>query len=172
MLSTINTEVGSAEANSYISVEEADAYFEARFFSGEGWSGLTTDQKTSRLLQATLVLDRLQFIGEPASLTQSLAWPRRSIHEIGYFSHLLSALGKPIAPDEVPAAIKYAQTELALIIFDEEGTIFESSATPVKSETLGKFSISYVKTWPLLACPAAMDYLYPFLVNSTRTERA
>ncbi len=172
MLSTINTEVGSAEANSYLSVAEADAYFEARFLSGEGWSGLTTDQKTSRLLQAALVLDRLQYLGEPATDIQAMQWPRRSTYELGHYSTFRDALGHPIAPDEVPAAIKYAQAELALIIFDEEGNVVGSDPSKVRSETLGKFSISYVQTWPLLACQPALDYLMPFLVESTRVDRA
>lgn len=171
MLTKINTEVGSAEANSYISVEEADAYFEARFLSGEGWSGLTVDQKAARLLQAAITIDRLQFIGERVSETQALAWPRRSSNEIGYYS-TLTVLGRQIAVDEIPTAIKYAQVELALTIFDEDGEVLGTSSSLVKSESLGKWAISYQRNWLPIECQAAIDYLYPFLVNSTRTERA
>jgi len=172
MLSTIITTVGDPDANSYISLEEATAYFAGRFTIGDGWNAYTNDQKTSRLLQAALVLDRLQYLGEPATDTQAMQWPRRSTYELGHYSTLRDALGHPIRVDEIPQSIKYAQAELALVIFDEDGQVFGDFQEMVKSETLGKWSISYVPNRPLLPSEVVLNLLMPFLVESTRCERA
>jgi len=150
---------------------EADAYFAARFFSGEGWSGFTEPAKAARLWQAAVYIDRLQFVGKPTYDNQKRAWPRRPLYEIGYQS-VLRVLGKAISRDEIPEAIKYAQAELADVILNEDGNVIQPAASTVRSETLGKWSIAYQQyVTPLLACPPALDYLYPFLVESSRIER-
>jgi hypothetical protein len=171
MLTTINTEVGDPSANSYVSVEEADAYFAGRYLSGEGWSGFTEAQKVARLWQAAIAIDRLPFIGRPASVTQAMQWPRRS----GVLDHEYSSLvvqGVRIPLQVVPQAIKYAQAELALVIFDDDGNLPSLDGSQIKSETLGKWSISYEPdVEPLLAAPVVLDFLFPYLLESTRLER-
>ena len=89
----------------------------------------------------------------------------------GSYQSVLRVLGKAIGRDEIPEAIKHAQAELALVILDEDGNVIQPAASNVRSESLGKWSIAYQQyVAPLLACQPALDFLYPFLVESSRVE--
>lgn len=92
---------GAANANSYGTLAEAEAYF-ANHPDLETWDE-ATDQEEA-LIWAAMRLDEYDFIGEPASDTQSLKWPRTSddVFEIGW------------GDTEIPLRLKYAQFELAL----------------------------------------------------------
>ena len=72
---------GAPDANSYVTVEEADAFLSAEL-GVAAWPASSTgpdlDTKARALITATRQLDRLaeRFIGSPTSQTQALAWPR------------------------------------------------------------------------------------------------
>jgi len=69
---------GSATANSYLSVAEADA-IAATMLGTLKWldPATTTAQKENALIQATQNLDTLGWVGSRTSATQPLAWPRK-----------------------------------------------------------------------------------------------
>lgn len=70
---------GSAVADSYVSLDEAFAYFEnkriniADYLEASDNTGGTHEQL---LRQATLVLDQFDYVGDEVSAIQSLKWPR------------------------------------------------------------------------------------------------
>jgi hypothetical protein len=70
---------GSASANSYVTLAEAESYFESRL-NVTAWSAATTDTKNRAIVQATRHLDStLDWVGERSSTSQALAWPRTGV---------------------------------------------------------------------------------------------
>lgn len=79
MAFTFDSTVGSATANSYVSVEEADDYFVGRLAT-EAWDALSSADKQKALVMATGRIDREPFGGKLSNeLTQRLQWPRKSV---------------------------------------------------------------------------------------------
>tara|TARA_A100001011_G_C13962073_1_gene695697 strand:+ start:121 stop:660 length:540 start_codon:yes stop_codon:yes gene_type:complete len=70
-----DSSIGGVASNSYSSISNADEYFVTRL-SSSVWTSADEPTKQSALVTATSQLDRLQFIGEPATQTQALSWPR------------------------------------------------------------------------------------------------
>jgi hypothetical protein len=103
----VETGSGSATANTYISLADADSYL-ADHDESTYWRDSTDDEKNQALIIATRYIDamyRHRWVGTKASSTQALAWPRSSAEdEDGY----------TLASTAVPAAIKNAAVELAV----------------------------------------------------------
>lgn len=79
MAFTFDSTVGGANANSYVSVSDADDYFTAHL-EGSFWTALTAGQKQAALVQATNRIDMEQFGGQRTNQnTQRLAFPRAYI---------------------------------------------------------------------------------------------
>lgn len=94
MTVTVTATVGSASANSYISVATADGI--ANLYLGTlNWASATTDDKGRALIMATRYLDELNWIGERASTSQALAWPR-SEAECGDWAFTDAEIPKPV----------------------------------------------------------------------------
>lgn len=102
MTATIVATAGAANANSYITLAEAQAYADGDIDATQ-WDDATTDQKTRALITATRNLDLVGFVGTRSSTTQALAWPRKNF----------TTTEKTYADNEIPAEIKQATYELA-----------------------------------------------------------
>jgi DnaT-like ssDNA binding protein len=76
MALSLDSTVGGANANSLVSVEFADAYFEGDILRSDRWSALDSDAKKKALISSTRSFRGLTLWGEPASETQSLPFPR------------------------------------------------------------------------------------------------
>jgi hypothetical protein len=76
---TINATLSSASANSYVTLADADAYFET-VPNSSTWTDKTTDQKNRALISATRWIDSLNFYGDRCDNGQSLKWPRNNYH--------------------------------------------------------------------------------------------
>ena len=63
--------------NSYVTLEQADAYFDTRLDAG-AWVNADSDDQESALVTATQILDNYHYIGVAVSSAQSLAWPRKN----------------------------------------------------------------------------------------------
>ena len=94
---------GLPNANSYIGLEFADAYFSDR--ANAEWSALAPEAKEQSLIRATDYIDRrFRFIGQPLKLDQALQFPRQGL---GLPANLLKATCEyalrasagPLAPD-------------------------------------------------------------------------
>lgn len=70
------TTPGAVNADSYVTVAEADDYVAARYGAEDSWLALSEEGKERRLQIAALALDSLPFRGVRACLTQALAFPR------------------------------------------------------------------------------------------------
>ena len=178
--------VGGSISNSYGTLAEANTYFEGRFVSGEDWSGLTNSQKEVRLVQAARFLDRLLYQGmKSGSETttdddyQKMQWPRRkkplaNINDNGlYLTRQLIILGNKIPTDAIPDDIKYAQFELARVIWDSSGNTLTKEnrlegGAVVLAETLKSYSIRYapdsMSTKDIEGIPGeALQFITPYL---------
>lgn len=65
---------GAADANSYATVEEAEAFF-ATLYGAEEWSSMVTTAKEQLLIAATVAIDDIPLRYEKLDETQSLNFP-------------------------------------------------------------------------------------------------
>jgi hypothetical protein len=103
----VETGTGSATANSYVSVIEADAYVEDFLRNAVGWTGLSAADKHTYLKEGTQALDGIygaRWRGYRSSSIQSLDWPRSSA---------VTPDGWSVSQTEIPTAVKNAVVELA-----------------------------------------------------------
>ena len=75
MAATIDATLKGASANSYVTLAEAEAYFET-VPHDEHWTG-SDDAKNRVLITATRYLDAFEYYGKRCSTTQALKWPRK-----------------------------------------------------------------------------------------------
>lgn len=76
MAVTIVATAGSASANSFATLAEAETYMEARL-NGATWTAASDDNKNRALVEATRELSNLTYQGYRTTDTQALAWPRQ-----------------------------------------------------------------------------------------------
>lgn len=123
---SLNSTPGDANADSYISLADADAYFTAR---GEStWTG-TDAKKENALRRGTTYLDnqyRTRWLGLTVTIQQSLSWPRcdgmRGYYR-GYTQLLLDINGFQIPQTVVPIQVQRAAAEAALLYL--QGVVLE-----------------------------------------------
>jgi len=107
----LNDTLGAVDANSYVNLAEADAYFEDRMHSS-AWDAVT-DQEPM-LISASQMLDwYIRWKGVKATSEQSMLWPR---------SGAIRPDGTEIADDVLPPEVKTAVYELALASIDADRT--------------------------------------------------
>ena len=75
MAATIDATLQGTAANSYVTLAEANAYFET-VPHDEHWTG-SDDAKNRVLITATRYLDNFEYHGERCTTTQALKWPRK-----------------------------------------------------------------------------------------------
>jgi len=161
---------GKTDANSYVSLADADQYHENNSGSTT-WSGATDANKQKALRLATQYVDARyngRWRGFQATSTQALAWPRMSAYDNeGYIYD----------SDAVPQRLADAVSELALRVIDGD-TLFEDQSKPgvikTKSVRAGPISrtIEYMggmnqaKKYPLIEA-----LLAPLILASGVLER-
>jgi hypothetical protein len=94
--------------NSYVSVADADIYFDQRLYADD-WVSVSTGDQEKALIMARRVIDQQQFTGERTSANQLLAWPRTGIASVD--------------SSEVPQDVVDAQCELALAFIRSDLTL-------------------------------------------------
>ena len=79
---TINSTVGSSDANSYLSLSEANDMAALDVRHADQWAALTDDTKTKLLITATRQIDTCWYEYSPIldHYNQALQWPRRGFH--------------------------------------------------------------------------------------------
>ncbi len=120
---SLDATVGGAASNAYLTVAEAQAYYDTRL-PVSGWDD--ADDQSVLVMMATRTLDasarpfktlvpaqggvpayyriRRQWTGSPATTTQKLAWPRTGMYDSN---------GNLIASDVIPDELKEAVAEFA-----------------------------------------------------------
>lgn len=95
---TVETGLGASDAESYLSVLEADTRLIALYGSETDWAALTGEEKERFLRQATRYLDaRYAFIGQREVADQALSWPRVGGSESDVPAYIPEALKKALA---------------------------------------------------------------------------
>lgn len=122
--------------NSYVTIAEADEYFETRIDSAE-WSDSSDEIKEQALVTATQLIDDRPWIGIAVSSSQALAWPRK---EAIYYDPRMGQ-DITIAEDEVPHQVKFAVYEQALHLLQNEDLISQKTQT-FESISVGSISLS------------------------------
>lgn len=72
--------ISGTSSNSFVTLEEANDYFETKLNSDE-WDCLTDTQKQAILVQSTRRINSESFKGQKTNLLQSLEWPRNFIYD-------------------------------------------------------------------------------------------
>lgn len=173
----INAIPGDTNANSYTDIEFADAYFEGRFVNEvspvvqTGWFAFNEQEKALRLITATRVIDRMNFLYERATQEQSLQFPRRD----GVKGGGIRVWGKVFEVDELPDVLLFATCELSLKVIDAKGNVnplptISPSGTKIKSEVLGRWSATYGEG-SMLCSVEAMNFLSVLLRTDYEMKR-
>ena len=147
---------GSATAESYISVADADTRHAA--FGNTAWAALTTSAKEIALRKATAYMVqsyRTRWLGERINSTQALDWPRWGA-VVGCYT---------IPSDEVPVTVADACADLALkastdeLSPDLERAVIREKVGPLETEysPYGQRNTTYTAIDAILA---------PFLTGS------
>lgn len=131
------TTVGAANADSYVTIAEADTYCESHGITA--WSDLDDDdEKAPALRKATQFMDgkfRGLIKGRKADADQALAFPRVGCSDED---------GNEFDDDVIPAVWKYATIEAAAREADSAGTLFPDLERETSSEKVGPIAVSYV----------------------------
>jgi hypothetical protein len=175
------TTPGAANADSYASLEEANAYFTAR--GNTTWTG-TDDAKEAALRRGTAYLDnvyRTRWKGYRTNETQALAWPRvgsggdsrfRFPGQTFFIYGIIDPDGFEIPTDAVPVQIKNAAIEAALIALSGatlEPTLERGGQIKSISKGVGPLnkSVTYMDGAPAVDRYTAIEGLLRGLVTGT-----
>lgn len=72
----IDSTWGGNAANAYVSYTEADSYVTTAVYDSAAWTDATSAQRNAAILEATVMIDRLTYVGERYYADQRLAFPR------------------------------------------------------------------------------------------------
>lgn len=126
--STLNATAGSATANSYATLAEANQYHDDRPAVGTTWEDADDTEKTKALLWATKLLDsNFEWYGLPTDNIQILGWPRTGLTDYNQWNSL--------SWTTIPREIMWATAELARQL------LVEDRAADSDIETLGITSL-------------------------------
>lgn len=154
MAAVIDATLGGASANSYVTLADADAYFETTPDSST-WTDKTNDQKNRALISATRWIDALSFYGDRCSTTQALKWPREDY----------TVDGIDLACTLIPIGIEVATYELARALANDTDAITGSTGTTgiYDQVELGDLKVKYNKTSQTSGVINNVFDVYPWL---------
>jgi hypothetical protein len=150
MAIAINATVGSASANSYLTLAAAQEIIDGFVEDADvtAWASATTDQKNRALFTATQRLDRERFLGARATDTQALQWPRTGVRKPDTYINTY-AVGFPfrITTDyytdtEIPQQVQYAQVVLATYLNNNPDGIGLSGLEDYKNVKIGGIDVT------------------------------
>jgi len=132
---TIIATVGSATANSYVTLAEAQAILASRTDAVD-FLAEPADTQRAHLIQATDWLQRRNWKGVRVTDTQRLALPRR------YLRKPDDPLGTYFAIDAIPEPAKWAEVELALGFYEQD-ELDVSEGDGITAFSAGRISVTY-----------------------------
>ena len=154
MAATINATLKSETANSYVTLAEANTYFETVPDSST-WDNKTDDQKNRSLISATRWIDSLNFYGDRCDTSQALSWPRNNYHVDRV----------ELTCSVIPADIKYATYELARALANDTDSITGNTGdTGLYEEVeLGDLKVKYNTSSQATGTVNNVFDIYPWL---------
>ncbi|MBY0356210.1 MAG: hypothetical protein K2Q12_10865 [Rickettsiales bacterium] len=124
---------GINNANAYVSVAEADAYFTARNITS--WVTRNTPDKEKGILYATSFLDsQFYWYGHIKRSEQALGWPRILVYDTE---------GRSLNSGAVPQRVKDAACELALEALDKPLSPSLARGGAIKRQRVSSLEIEY-----------------------------
>lgn len=143
------------DTNSYVDTTYADSYFADRLYATD-YTGATTANKEAALIMATQVIDEFEFLGTrtDVSTPQALKFPRSSLPNID---------GVTYDTTTVPAEIKKATCEMALVILKKDPTATRSEQQYDEVELPSGLRVDYRAQVPRADLTFVKGYLKPFL---------
>jgi hypothetical protein len=153
---------GLANANSYASVADGDAYHDAHLYA-TGWTAATTPNKEKALAMATRLIDEeFQFNGYRANSSQALQWPRvRCPDPDAGGSTVVILASMPnveayVASDKVPVRVVQATCEMAreLLIADRTGPPAGEGISMQRNADLSEIVYNKKDRSPIITCVA------------------
>ena len=134
MAATINATLKSETANSYVTLTEANSYFETAPESST-WTNKTDDQKNRSLIAATRWIDTFVFQGDRCDENQALKFPRTN-YQVDRVE---------LSCSTIPNNIKYAQYELARALANETDAMTGNTGTDgnIEQVKLGDIQVKY-----------------------------
>ena len=134
MAATIIATLKSETANSYVTLTEANSYFET-VPDSTTWDNKSNDQKTRALIAATRWIDTLVFYGDRCDDSQALKFPRNNYQVDGV----------ELACTAIPNNIKYAQYELARALANDTDAITGTSGKEgnIEQAKLGDLEVKF-----------------------------
>jgi hypothetical protein len=157
MAFVVETGAGLADANSYASVADADAYVADRGIAG--WAALSSTVKQQSLIRGTDYLEqtyREAWRGFRVTSTQSLSWPRSDVVVDTFL----------VAANVVPKAVVRACIEMALRASDGEELISDLGQQIVR-EKVDVIETQYAEySSPATRYPAVNRLLIPYVLSS------
>lgn len=158
MAFVVETGAGLANANSYASVADADAYVADRGIAG--WAALSSTVKQQSLIRGTDYLEqtyRDAWKGYRVTSTQALSWPRSDVIVDTF----------PVAANIVPTAVVRACIEMALRASDGDELIADLGQQVVR-ERVDVIETEYAQYGsPSAKYPAVNRLLIPYVLSST-----
>jgi hypothetical protein len=149
--------LAGANSNSYITVADADTYFDNRLDAAD-WDASTSDNKAASLITATSWIDTLDFYGERSAVTQALKWPRTDVTLDGIEADATF----------IPREIKDATCEAALALIRNPTLLRGVVAAPGSYEEveLGELRVKYREQYSVESMQSitqALPWLRSFL---------
>lgn len=132
MAITLDATQGGANSNTYLTLAEAETYFEGRLHV-EVWDSSTEDNKNRSLVMASKRISQEAFFGDRQNDTQKLSFPR-----VG-----LSYLDGVYLDGIIPEQIKEAQCELALHLLQTDMSKPSVDTSNIKSVKVGSIGVDY-----------------------------
>ena len=134
MAATITATLKGETSNSYVTLAEANTYFETAP-EETTWDDKSDDQKNRALISACRWIDTLNFLGDRCDNDQALKWPRNNYH-VDNVELVCTA---------IPNNIKNAQYELARALANDTDAITGNKGTDGTYEEvkLGDIEVKY-----------------------------
>jgi len=131
---TITATLSSATANSYVTLAEANTYFET-VPDSTTWDNKTDDQKNRSLIAATRWIDSFVYFGDRCDHGQALKFPRNN-YQVDDVE---------LACTAIPNNIKYAQYELARALANDTDAMTGNIGTNgnIAEAKLGDLAVKY-----------------------------
>ena len=154
MAVTIDATAGGANANSYITLTEANTFVEAMIESTDvgKWTTGTDDSRNRALTAAAERLDRERFLGARATDTQARQWPRTGVRKPDTYVNTY-ATGFPFrisedyfTDEEIPEQVRKAQVVLAVYLNNNKDGIGLSGLEDFKNVQIGSLNVTPDKT--------------------------
>lgn len=178
-VSNLIATVGAANANSYVTLAEAQTYHDLNLGS-DAWFEAEEGDQIRALIKAARRLQQETWLGSRVDSTQALAWPRAGVAKIdavvgwggvGWDYSGWSTSGdwrEQYLPDEIPQQVKDAQCELALAYLNGAQSTGESNGT-IRRWKADDVEIEYAQSptgQPGSLAPNALQLIAPLVAGA------